>query len=158
MLRICCVSTFRGRLPNGIARTLYCISLPWEDPAIQERVSNLGQALSLLLQSCRPVICSTGSQANSSHVERAIRKITGGLVYGCGSDWAAEPLTDKHSLVTRYTDSVVRVATAWNCLHHTQESHTVRVYSGTGKAVPLHAMKALWGRGGIAPTYSRPRH
>jgi hypothetical protein len=27
-----------------------------------------------------------------------------------------------------------------------------------GKAVPLHAMEALWGRGGIAPTHSRPRH
>jgi hypothetical protein len=26
------------------------------------------------------------------------------------------------------------------------------------KAVPLHAMKALGGRGGIAPTHSRPRH
>jgi hypothetical protein len=26
------------------------------------------------------------------------------------------------------------------------------------KAVPLHAMEALWGRGGIAPTHSRPRH
>jgi hypothetical protein len=27
-----------------------------------------------------------------------------------------------------------------------------------GKAVPLHAMEALWGRGDIAPTHSRPRH
>jgi hypothetical protein len=26
------------------------------------------------------------------------------------------------------------------------------------KAVPLHAMKALGGRGGIAPTHSRPQH
>jgi hypothetical protein len=26
------------------------------------------------------------------------------------------------------------------------------------KAVPLHAMEALWGRGGIAPTHSRPRN
>jgi hypothetical protein len=26
------------------------------------------------------------------------------------------------------------------------------------KAVPLHAMKALGGKGGIAPTHSRPRH
>jgi hypothetical protein len=26
------------------------------------------------------------------------------------------------------------------------------------KAVPLHAMEALGGRGGIAPTHSRPRH
>jgi hypothetical protein len=27
-----------------------------------------------------------------------------------------------------------------------------------GKAVPLHTMEALGGRGGIAPTHSRPRH
>jgi hypothetical protein len=27
-----------------------------------------------------------------------------------------------------------------------------------GKVVPLHAMEALGGRGGIAPTHSRPRH
>jgi hypothetical protein len=27
-----------------------------------------------------------------------------------------------------------------------------------GKAVPLHSMEALGGRGGIAPTYSRPQH
>jgi hypothetical protein len=33
--------------------------------------------------------------------------------------------------------------------------HTVTV---TAKAVPLHAMEALGGRGGIAPTHSRPRH
>jgi hypothetical protein len=26
------------------------------------------------------------------------------------------------------------------------------------KAVPLHAMKALGGRGGIAPTHTRPWH
>jgi hypothetical protein len=26
-----------------------------------------------------------------------------------------------------------------------------------GKAVPLHTMEALGGRGGIAPTHSRPR-
>jgi hypothetical protein len=29
---------------------------------------------------------------------------------------------------------------------------------GKGKAVPLQAMEALGGRGGIAPTHSRPRH
>jgi hypothetical protein len=32
------------------------------------------------------------------------------------------------------------------------------VYVHKGKAVPLHAMEALGGRGGIAPTHSRPRH
>jgi hypothetical protein len=32
-------------------------------------------------------------------------------------------------------------------------------YTGQkGKAIPLHAMEALGGRGGIAPTHSRPRH
>jgi hypothetical protein len=30
--------------------------------------------------------------------------------------------------------------------------------NNTGKAVPLHAMEALGGRGDIAPTHSRPRH
>jgi hypothetical protein len=30
-------------------------------------------------------------------------------------------------------------------------------YTQKGKAVPLHAMEALGGRGGIAPTHSRPR-
>jgi hypothetical protein len=34
----------------------------------------------------------------------------------------------------------------------------VVVVKGKGKAVPLHAMEALGGRGGIAPTHSRPRH
>jgi hypothetical protein len=31
-------------------------------------------------------------------------------------------------------------------------------FANHGKAVPLHAMEALGGRGGIAPTHSRPRH
>jgi hypothetical protein len=30
--------------------------------------------------------------------------------------------------------------------------------SKVSKAVPLHAMEALGGRGGIAPTHSLPRH
>jgi hypothetical protein len=34
----------------------------------------------------------------------------------------------------------------------------LREYKCKGKAVPLHAMEALGGRGGIAPTHSRPRH
>jgi hypothetical protein len=35
-----------------------------------------------------------------------------------------------------------------------------RLHGGKSKskAVPLHAMEALGGRGGIAPTHSRPRH
>jgi len=32
------------------------------------------------------------------------------------------------------------------------------VKSKKSKAVPLHAMEALGGRRGIAPTHSRPRH
>jgi hypothetical protein len=40
--------------------------------------------------------------------------------------------------------------------------HRTKLNIGTtikkGKAVPLHAMEALGGRGGIAPTHSRPRH
>jgi hypothetical protein len=31
-------------------------------------------------------------------------------------------------------------------------------YASLGKAVPLHAMEALGGRGCIVPTHSRPRH
>jgi hypothetical protein len=34
----------------------------------------------------------------------------------------------------------------------------VYIYIYIYKAVPLHAMEALEGRGGIAPTHSRPRH
>jgi hypothetical protein len=35
---------------------------------------------------------------------------------------------------------------------------TCTIAEFTKKAVPLHAMEALGGRGGIAPTHSRPRH
>jgi hypothetical protein len=35
--------------------------------------------------------------------------------------------------------------------------HALNLWSKK-KAVPLHAMEALGGRGGIAPTHSRPRH
>jgi hypothetical protein len=34
----------------------------------------------------------------------------------------------------------------------------LRIREVKSKAVPLHAMEALGGRGGIAPTHSRPRH
>jgi hypothetical protein len=34
----------------------------------------------------------------------------------------------------------------------------IPLYKKKGKAVPLHAMEALGGRGGIDPTHSRPRH
>jgi len=36
--------------------------------------------------------------------------------------------------------------------------HVSRQSKSKSKAVPLHAMEALGGRGGIAPTHSRPRH
>jgi hypothetical protein len=35
---------------------------------------------------------------------------------------------------------------------------SLKFYKVKSKAVPLHAMEALGGRGGIAPTHSRPRH
>jgi hypothetical protein len=35
---------------------------------------------------------------------------------------------------------------------------TTENVKGKGKAFPLDAMEALGGRGGIAPTHSRPRH
>jgi hypothetical protein len=35
---------------------------------------------------------------------------------------------------------------------------TLTVNVNGKKAVPLHTMEALGGRGGIAPTHSRPRH
>jgi hypothetical protein len=34
----------------------------------------------------------------------------------------------------------------------------IDVVTSKSKAVPLHAMEALRGRGGVAPTHSRPRH
>jgi hypothetical protein len=54
----------------------------------------------------------------------------------------------------------------WNCRSlcvQCEASRLVAMYTRTsavkkGKAVPLDAMEALGGRGGIAPTHSRPRH
>jgi hypothetical protein len=37
-------------------------------------------------------------------------------------------------------------------------SNLLCVLTDKSKVVPLHAMEALGGRGGIAPTHSRPRH
>jgi hypothetical protein len=42
--------------------------------------------------------------------------------------------------------------------HEDLPSSSKVISGGKGKAVPLHAMEALGGRGGIAPTHSRPRH
>jgi hypothetical protein len=38
------------------------------------------------------------------------------------------------------------------------KSPFMRIIIKNSKAVSLHAMEALGGRGGIAPTHSRPRH
>jgi hypothetical protein len=38
------------------------------------------------------------------------------------------------------------------------KSTTTNTEKAKAKAVPLHAMKALGGRGDIAPTHTRPRH
>jgi hypothetical protein len=45
-------------------------------------------------------------------------------------------------------------------IKHTDTYHDVGFYGlvKKKKAVPLHAMEALGGRGDIAPTHSRPRH
>jgi hypothetical protein len=40
----------------------------------------------------------------------------------------------------------------------TKRSYKINEDKGKGKAVPPHAMEALGGRGGIAPTHSRPLH
>jgi hypothetical protein len=42
----------------------------------------------------------------------------------------------------------------------TQEGSPICALSmnSKGKAVPLHAMEALGGRGGLSPIHSRPRH
>jgi hypothetical protein len=45
---------------------------------------------------------------------------------------------------------------------HSEELHILysspNIIKSKSKAVPLHAMKTLGRRGGIAPTHSRPRH
>jgi hypothetical protein len=43
-------------------------------------------------------------------------------------------------------------------LHLMLSGSKATYYIKKSKAVPLHAMEALGGRGGIAPTHSRPRH
>jgi hypothetical protein len=45
-----------------------------------------------------------------------------------------------------------------NVIDTTQNYQLKLMQYNKGKAVPLHAMEALEGRGGIAPTHSRPRH
>jgi hypothetical protein len=52
------------------------------------------------------------------------------------------------------------VALRFKCSPETSAliAHSINVVIEKGKAVPLHAMEALGGRVGIAPTHSRPRH
>jgi hypothetical protein len=47
---------------------------------------------------------------------------------------------------------------AQNFMRFVRLHHLNRVVKSKSKAVPLHTMEALGGRGGIAPTHSRPRH
>jgi hypothetical protein len=46
----------------------------------------------------------------------------------------------------------------WDCVYGDIRKFKIQNWELKAKAVPLHAMKALGGRGGIAPTHSRPRH
>jgi hypothetical protein len=61
------------------------------------------------------------------------------------------------SLVSRYTEAVI-----YACVFTMLQ--LMILYKGKAnkrakhRAVPLHVMEALGGRGGIAPTHSRPRH
>jgi hypothetical protein len=45
-----------------------------------------------------------------------------------------------------------------SCVGDDTDEDEIRRQRPIIKAVPLHAMEALGGRGGIAPTHSRPRH
>jgi hypothetical protein len=71
----------------------------------------------------------------------------------------------------RQTESVVRTRTSFRTNHSRYPFFASKIASAhityiclkhkskvKSKAVPLHAMEALGGRGGIAPTHSRPRH
>jgi hypothetical protein len=54
------------------------------------------------------------------------------------------------------------IGDANTCVHYTNtfpiRTFYISIDMKVSKAVPLHAMEALGGRGGIAPTHSRPRH
>jgi hypothetical protein len=68
--------------------------------------------------------------------------------------------TELHNLSQISIPWLQGTQTVWYALLRPETVYTTRksLYSGTGTAVPLRAMKALWGRGGTAPTHSRPRH
>jgi hypothetical protein len=59
-------------------------------------------------------------------------------------------LRREHRLSRMVLNPLLASNTAWSGLRD-------RLWSKKSKAVPLHAMVALGGRGGIAP-HSRPRH
>jgi hypothetical protein len=83
-------------------------------------------------------------------------------------------MNDKHS---HWQTSSIHIAT-WSTHMNYMQTHTPTLYTSIlctyvalhacihtyflvkkkAKAVPLHAMEALGGRGGIAPIHSRPRH
>jgi hypothetical protein len=56
------------------------------------------------------------------------------------------------------TSCAVSHSFATRCLYCNQSREIWSKNWVKGKAVPLHAMEALGGKGGIAPTHSRPRH
>jgi len=61
----------------------------------------------------------------------------------------------RHSLLT----SALKTGTlSGSCPDRLNLGNELPVKGKKGKAVPLHAMEALGGRGGIAPTQSRPLH
>jgi hypothetical protein len=51
-----------------------------------------------------------------------------------------------------------KMSVRYNLSCPTAMTHRFHYYLSTSKAVPLHAMEALRGRRGIAPTHSWPRH
>jgi hypothetical protein len=82
--------------------------------------------------------------------------------------WGYEPQTMFNKLQV-FQNKVLRIITKLprvtpvGILHEQTGKETIRsrvrvLVKGKGKAVPLHAMEALGGRGGIAPTHPRPRY
>jgi hypothetical protein len=69
---------------------------------------------------------------------------------------------DKSELRTRRRENLKSHTADWyftltDFTYSMQQSPFI-YYDKKGKAVPLHAMEALGGRGDIVPTHSRPRH
>jgi hypothetical protein len=70
-----------------------------------------------------------------------------------GSSWLNQIFSRK--VVLSHSLGKCFISRETKCLVCTNELAKAKKKS---KAVPLHAMEALGGRGGIAPTHSRPRH